>query len=276
MISADHVGNATMCGLLGAKGTGIGPGWHDSGIPLAALAYQSLCRNVYPAMLITNLATKLSRYGAVLLLCGCTIPVGAQPKVSPQQVTIEGNDFVSRELPSVRVHVDPKLQYIGSFPFDIDGIAGGYRYVWGEVDHGKHLKRTFIIQMEGFYPTSHDSYRYPTPNPVRLGAHEYQHNVFIADNEAEIREHPGHEPDVTQKFLRSKGYELDSQLVMSRFARIVGEDNKNEIIFFYTENLSAYIKLSAAGLDDSAHENLKKTIKEQVDTKSREAFKVAD
>lgn len=172
--------------------------------------------------------------------------------------------------------MDPKLLYIGSFPFDIEGIAGGYRYIWGEVDHEKHLKRTFIIQKEGYYPSSDGSYHYPTPNPILLGGDEYQHNVFIADNETEIREHPGHEPDVTQKFLHNKGYEWDSQLVMSRFARIVGEERKNEIIFFYTENLSAYTKLSAAALDDSAHQDLKKTIKGKVDTASRKAFKVLD
>lgn len=215
--------------------------------------------------------------GALLLLCALAIVGCAQNTPEPGGVGVEGNDFVSQDLPKLRVEVDPELQYIGSFPFDIDGIAGGYRYVWGEVDRGKHLKRTFIIQKEGFYPTSKDSYRYPTPNPVAFGAHEYQHNVFLADNEKEIREHPGHEPDVTQKFLRSKGYELDSQQVMSRFARIVGESKKNEIIFFYAENLSAYTKLSATTLDeDGSQQDLKKTIKEKVDSNSKLAFKVID
>ncbi len=213
----------------------------------------------------------------ILALCACVILAEAQTTATPPGVSIDANNFVSQESPKLRVNVDPKLRYIGSFPFDIDGIAGGYRFVWGEVDQGKHLKRTFIIQKEGFYPSSSDSYRYPMPNPVTLGAHEYQHNVFIADNENEIREHPGHETDVTQKFLRSKGYELDSQIVMSRFARIVGESKKNEIIFFYTENLSAYTKLSAASFDDDgAHQDLKKKIKEKVDGNSRQAFKVVD
>ncbi len=218
----------------------------------------------------------LSRFLAISALCGCAVFAAAQTNTAPQPVSIEGNDFVSHEMPKLRVEVDSKLKYIGSFPFDIEGISGGYRYVWGEVGAGKHLKRTFIIQKEGFYPSSNDSYHYPTPNPATLGGHEYQHNVFIADNEQEIREHPGHEPDVTQKFLRSKGYQLDSQVVMSRFARIVGENKKNEIIFFYTENLNAYSNLSAAELDDSAHQELKKTIKQKVEANSKEAFKVVD
>lgn len=210
------------------------------------------------------------------MFCGCAILAVAQTQQSPQRVSIQGNNFVSEELPKIRVVVDPKLKYIGSFPFDIDGIAGGYRYVWGATDQGKHLARTFIVQMEGYYPRSGGSYRYPIPNPVTLGTHEYQHNVFIADNEQEIREHPGHEPDVMNKFLKAKGYELDSQIIMSRFARIAGENKKNEIIFFYTENLSAYTKLSAAALDDSASQDAKKVIKEKVDTNSRQAFKVEE
>lgn len=224
-----------------------------------------------------DMSGRLIKYIVVFVVCGGAVIASAQTNDTPRGVSIDGNDFVSQELPKLRVQVDPKLRYIGSFPFDIDGIAGGYRFIWGEVDQGKHLTRTFIIQKEGFYPNSNNFYRYPTPNPVTLGAHDYQHNVFIGDNEQEIREHPGHEPDVTQKFLRSKGYRLDSQVVMSRFARIVGDNKKNEIIFFYTENLSAYTKLSAAVVDDdNAHTDLKKTVKEKVDANSRQAFKVID
>jgi hypothetical protein len=201
----------------------------------------------------------------------------AQVKSVTPGATIAGNDFISTEVPKLRVAIDPRLLYVGSFPFDIDGIAGGYRFVWGEVDKGKHLLRTFIIQKEGFYPSSGDSYNYQAPNLITLGNHAYQHNVFVADDEREIREHPGHEPDVTQKFLRGKGYDWDTQLVMSRFARIVDDAKKNEIIFFYTENLSAYTTKSANDLDSGgANEELKQKIKREVDANSMRAFKVID
>ena len=65
--------------------------------------------------------------------------------------------------------LDPKFQYLGRFPFDIKGIAGGYRYVWGETEIGKHLRRTFIVQAEGYYLGNQGSYKYGTPNPATLG-----------------------------------------------------------------------------------------------------------
>ena len=217
------------------------------------------------------------RWRMIVILFGLAVVAAAQVKPVTPGATIEGNDFVSTEMPKLRVTPDPKLTYIGSFPFDIDGIAGGYRFVWGEVDNRKHLLRTFIIQKEGFYLNSGGSYQYQAPNPVALGNHAYQHNVFIAGNEREIREHPGHEPDVTQKFLHGKGYDWDTQLVMSRFARVVDEAKKNEIIFFYTENLSAHTTKSADDLDSGdANQELKQKIKRAVDANSMRAFKVVD
>jgi hypothetical protein len=73
----------------------------------------------------------------LLLICALTICACcacAQHDAMPAGVMISGNDFVSQDLPKLRVKLDPKLKYIGSFPFDVDGISGGYRFVWGEVD----------------------------------------------------------------------------------------------------------------------------------------------
>jgi hypothetical protein len=145
------------------------------------------------------------RWRMIVILFVLAAVAAAQVKPVTPGATIEGNDFVSTEMPKLHVTPDPTLTYIGSFPSEIDGIAGAYRSVWGEVDNGKHLRRTFIIQKEGFYLYSSGSYQYQAPNPVTLGTHAYQANVFIADHEREIREHPGHEPDVTQKFLHRKG-----------------------------------------------------------------------
>lgn len=215
-------------------------------------------------------------WAALLSVCLFAICTSAQRDAAAADVLIAGNDFVSQSLPKMRVVLDPELKYIGSFPFDIDGIAGGHRFVWGAVDHDKHLRRTFIIQKEGFHPGSGKLYRYATPNPVTLGQHVYQHNVFITDNEQEAREHPGHEPDVTNKFLRENGYGWDSQLVMSRFARIVDDAKEHEIILFYAENLKDYTNRNAADLaKDAAGEDQKRT-KELVNSNSMRAFKVID
>jgi hypothetical protein len=187
---------------------------------------------------------------------------------------VKDNVF-SDDLSRLTLTLDPKFQYLGSFPFDIHDIAGGYRYIWGEIDHGKHLRRTFIIQAEGFYSDNQESYRYGTPNPATLAGDAYQHNVWIDDNEKDAHESPGTEADLTRTFFKQRGYEWEPQLVMSRFARIVDESKKNEIIFFYFENLGDYTKKRAADFSEEAKTPEQQAIHNAVDANSRKAFRVS-
>jgi len=87
---------------------------------------------------------------------------------------VKDNVF-SDDLSRLTLTLDPKFRYLGSFPFDIHDIAGGYRYVWGEIDHGKHLRRTFIIQAEGFYPDNQEVVPLRHSHPVALAGDAYQH-----------------------------------------------------------------------------------------------------
>jgi hypothetical protein len=103
----------------------------------------------------------------------------------------------------------------------IDNVAGGNRYVFVRTTPDKHIQQMFIIQQEEFLPTSNDTYKYRITNPTKLGSIEYRHSVDIYNNDAEIREAPGKEGDVTKRFLEAHGYTLEPELVMSRFARSV-------------------------------------------------------
>src|ERR1700730_8419423 len=188
--------------------------------------------------------------------------------------SVEKNVFAAGAPYGLKVSLDPKFQYLGRFPFDIKGIAGGYRYVWGETDGGKHLGRTFIVQAEGYYPSNQGSYKYGTPNPATLAGDVYQHNVWIYDNDQSARENPGNESDLTRKFIRDKGYEWESQLVMSRFARIVDESRKDEIIFFYFENLKHYTAKRVSDFPEEGESSEQKAILDAVDANSRTAFTV--
>jgi hypothetical protein len=198
----------------------------------------------------------------------------AQPTLPQQHAHVEKNVFISDAPAHLKLTLDPKFQYLGSFPFDIKGIAGGYRYVWGEVGSRKHLERTFIIQAEGYYPGNAGSYKYGTPNPAMLAGDAYQHNVWIYDNEESAREDPGNESDLTRKFMHEKGYVWGPQLVMSRFARIVDESKKDEIIFFYFENLKSHTTKRVADFPEEGTSAEQKSILSTVDANSRKAFAV--
>jgi hypothetical protein len=198
----------------------------------------------------------------------------ASSQAPPEHVHVKDNVMVSDDVYDVTVTPDAGMKYLGSFPFDIRGIAGGYRYIWGEGDTGKHLRRVFIVQAEGYYPTNDGYYKYGAPNPAVLAGETYQHVVFIYDNDASAEERPGNESDLTRKFLGEHGYEWEPQLIMSRFARAVGESRKNEIIFFYFENLKDYTSKQVKDFPEDAKTPEKTSILEKVDANSRKAFVV--
>ena len=186
---------------------------------------------------------------------------------------VENNTFISPHNPEIRVKVNNTLGYIGEVPFTIDNSVSGIRYVFVRATPDHHIQRLFIIQQEGFLASSQDTYKYRITNPARLGTFDYQHSVILEDNAATIREQPGKEADLTQRFLNAHGYLLDPELVMSRFARPSDLQHKHEIIFFCFENLSAYGH-SLADLSTSTASAIKHDIKKEVDDNCRSAFHV--
>jgi Domain of unknown function (DUF4440) len=202
-------------------------------------------------------------------------PALPQATEDQHRVHVKDNVFVSDDLPKLILTLDSRFQYLGRFAFDVKGIAGGWRYVWGETDHGRHLRRTFIVQVEGYYSGKHGVYGYGIPDPVTLAGDTYQHNVWIYDNDRSAQQHPGNESDLTKKFLEGHGYQWDSQLIMSRYARPVDEARKNEIIFFYFENLSDYSSKRVKDFPEGPASSEENAILASVDKGSGKAFAIA-
>jgi hypothetical protein len=204
-----------------------------------------------------------------------TLWAGEPANNRDQSSRVESKTFISPDNPKIRVTVDSKFEYIGSVPFTIDNVAAGNRYVFVRATPDKHIHQMFIIQQEGFLPSSNDTYKYSITTPARLGRFEYQHSVILEDNDATIREEPGKEADVTQRFLAAHGYVLEPELVMSRFARPADLQHKHEIIFFCYENLSSYGH-KLADFAASTDSQDKRSIKQRVDENCRNAFRVSD
>jgi hypothetical protein len=198
----------------------------------------------------------------------------AEPANCQDQLSrVESNTFISSDNPDIRVSVDRKFKYIGSLPFAIEKVARGNRHIFVQANPEKHIQRMFIIQQEGFVPSSDEVYRYKITTPAKLGSSDYQHSVIMYDNDDNIREEPGKEADLTQRFLADHGYVLEPELVMSRFARSADSERKHEIIFFCFENLSFYrhkLKDFREGSDSPE----KQDIKQKVDENCRSAFRV--
>jgi hypothetical protein len=171
------------------------------------------------------------------------------------------------------VSVDKKLKYVGTVPFTINNEVAGNRFLFVRARDGQ-IDRMFIIQQEGFLPSSSDAYKYSITNPAELGDSEYQHSVIMDDNDARIREEPGKEADLTRQFLAAHGYVLEPEIVMSRFARPVDSPHKHEIIFFCFENLSSY-EHKLADFPEGTSSPQKQNIKQRVDENCRKAFRVS-
>ena len=192
-----------------------------------------------------------------------------------QESKVVNNVFSSSENPKIQVDVNQKFKFIGKVPFQIEEIAAGYRYVFVDSDPDKHIRGMFIIQQEGFLPSSDDTYKYPIKNPARLGNFDYQHSVIMFDNDQGIAEDPGKESDVTKRFLVNQGYTLEPEQVMSRYARPADPQHKHEIIFFCFENLSAYGKKLLDFPEDSESPK-KQAIKQKVEQDCQNVFKVKE
>jgi hypothetical protein len=142
--------------------------------------------------------------------------------------------FVSDELPPLRVTVDPALVYLGSFVFDLRAIARVERHVFAERD-GQSVLRMLVLHFESFLRGVDDLYRYRLTEPRLLGGVLYGSGASILRVAEELAESPEGEMAHTTAFLRSKGAAIGDQHAVARYARIVGDDRRSELLIFYHE-----------------------------------------
>jgi len=151
---------------------------------------------------------------------------------------VMNNTIISEALPALEIRVDPAFTFVGILRFVLKEIALVERVIF--VDRGySPTTRLFIVQFEGILDGVDFTYTYRVTNPVTLGRNVYHHGVFMYSNAESVREAPGAESDRTTQFLQAHGYTHDDALGMSRFARIVDESHRHEVIIFYQETLSS-------------------------------------
>ena len=151
---------------------------------------------------------------------------------------VENHTVVSDALPALEIMVDPAFEFVGILSFILKEIALVERVIFAN-RQSSDTTRLFIVQFEGILDGVDFTYKYQVTNPIQLGNHSYHHGVYIYSNDNSIRESPGAESNRTTQFLRTRGYIHDDGLAMSRFARIVDDAHRHEIIIFYQETLSS-------------------------------------
>jgi hypothetical protein len=142
--------------------------------------------------------------------------------------------FVSEQLPPLRIHVAAPMRYIGSFDFDLKAIAHVERHVFVE-DTGGTVTRMLVLHFESFVPGVTDLYRYALADPRELGAATYGSSAGALSVRDERAESPEGEMAHTAAFIEGHGLVLPDRHAVARYARIIGDDRRSELLIFYHE-----------------------------------------
>jgi hypothetical protein len=151
---------------------------------------------------------------------------------------VENHTIISEALPALEIEVNPAFEFVGILSFVLKEIALVERVIFAD-RQASNTTRLFIVQFEGALEGVDLTYKFRVTNPIRLGGHDYHHGVYMYSNTESVRESPGAESDQTTQFLHAAGYSHDDGLAMARFARIVDDARRHEIIIFYQETLSS-------------------------------------
>lgn len=193
--------------------------------------------------------------------------------MAKDQRRVVDQTITSDALPAIEITVDSSFEFVGILRFVLKEIALVERVIF--VDRrSTNTARLFIVQFEGILDGVDFTYKYQTTTPIRLGKYDYQHGIYMYSNGESVREDPGAESDRTTQFLQERGYVHDDGLAMSRFARIVDDSRRHEIIIFYQETMSSL----GLSLDDYSQLTsvIQKDIADSLTERSLRNFQVTD
>jgi hypothetical protein len=147
---------------------------------------------------------------------------------------LQSGVFVSEQLPPLHLRAVPALRYIGSFTFDLKAIASVERHVFVETN-GPLVARMLVLHFESFLPGVDDRYRYTLANARELGGALYGRSAGTLSVRQERAESPDGEMAHTAAFVDGHALVLGDDHAVARFARVVGDERRSELLIFYHE-----------------------------------------
>lgn len=225
----------------------------------------------------SNALVKIAYLLSGIMTAASAQAASGQTTVPPQPArSVQNNVLISSALPQTRVQVAEEFAYLGKFEFTLKAMAYGERHVFVDEHEGK-VQRLFIFQFEGFLPDNANTYNYDFSQAEAMAGYRVRHNTWAYSNEQSQRESPQGEGALTAQFIRSKGLELEDELMMSRFVLVVDEARRHELILFYLENASATGYRIASFYDgqDTPTPHWQE-ISEGLEARSRASFKILE
>ena len=187
---------------------------------------------------------------------------------------VVGGALVSPADPPMRLAVDRTLRYVGAASLVIKGLAHAERHHWIASRHGR-VQRMVVVQFEGFLASNDERYRYPLPHPVTLGGETWGSWVFCYSVSQEMADEPDAESADTVRHLSHIGLELEDEQVMVRYARIVGDDARNEVLVFYNEALQPLGHTLATACEEGVLRPGLESLGIDLRARARRAFRVS-
>lgn len=165
---------------------------------------------------------------ALTLVLALLAPLGATSQTTHR----DGQTVHSDANPAIAVHVDPSLPFLGRTELDVRGRARAEQYFFADVQDGK-LGRTVIVHFEHFLPTNEYTFGYPTFLMVTLDNHEYLHQRWPIPRFELLTLEP------VKAMLAAANVTAEEGWLSNRYARVVDEAGKYELLLFYLEPASS-------------------------------------
>ena len=125
------------------------------------------------------------------------------------------------------------FSYAGVVEFVLKNVVRVERHHF--VDEAPTPRRLIIVQLEAFLPGVDDHYRYALRDPQLLDGERYgrtSSRLVVSD---ECASEPQGEMARSVEFLEGRGFVIGDAHAVARYARIIGEDRRREILIFYHE-----------------------------------------
>lgn len=169
------------------------------------------------------------------------MPAAAQPAAdfpAPER-TVEANAVVSQRAPAIRVVVPDAAVYLGAVRWPLYDVADAELHVFVEADEHRLVERFYWIQFEAYLPSRPDAhYDYPNSNPETVELSGYTVHVGPGFGEGEGREvRPGSDSEAFRRMITENGYRLPNWIGSVRFVYLPTEDQREELMLIYGENL---------------------------------------
>jgi hypothetical protein len=179
------------------------------------------------------------------------------------------NELVSTTDPAIRIRVDAGLRYLGATELEIDDLALAERHHFVDA-RDRHVRRMLVVQFEGFLASNDEVYRYRLPDPVTMGGEPYGRWTFCYS----VAESAAPETADSVRLLESHGRTLDDAQIMARYARIVGDAARHELLIFYHEPLDRLGHSLASVSEDGAVREAYASLAIDLHARARRAFRV--